>query len=97
MSSSCRYQLIYPFVNNKIHRTKDQNKGIYSCYLDLKQSDEFVNLLKDPIFIVLNIDEQKIMKYKIKPKVNPLTSYQEKLTHLESRVFHLEKLITHLL
>jgi hypothetical protein len=64
--------------------------------MDLKQSEEFEHLVKDPIFIVLNIDEQKIMKYKIKPRVNPMKAYQDKLVHLENRVFHLEKLIAHL-
>jgi len=92
-----RYQLIYPFVNNTVHRTKNQKKGVYACYLDLKKNVEYENITQDRIFIVLNLDEKVVMKYKIKDKRNKPDSYQQKLAQLESRIYHLEELVKHLL
>ncbi len=55
-----RYQIVYPYVSDKIHVEDDLNIGVEKCYREIESRK-----IKAPLFVIHDIDSNKLYDVEI--------------------------------
>ena len=83
-----RFQLIKPFIGEKVYETSSLKKGAKKCYQEFKQSQNN----KTNEFSVLNIDTHETYRYKVNHNQDGGNlPNDKKIIELEKRISALEQ------